>query len=458
VTRRLVVTIVAVVVATLVVAGLLTLAIARARAVQTTEDELREQAEALVATVVAIDDETVGDAARPLLRAVDRRAIQAVRRTLRVDGAELVLLGPAGGITGALPDGVRPDDLDVDALAAGETTSGADGSLVYAAAPVPRPRTTLVAVVTREASPGLASAARWFLLAAAATIVLGIVVAVVLGRRLARPVREASATARRIADGELSARLPEPSAGMAGGDELTDLAHAVNTMAAGLERSKEAERQFLLSVSHDLRTPLTSIRGYAEAIADGATPDVRAAAEVIESQAQRMERLVSDLLDLARLDAHTFALHSVDLDLRAAAAAAVDAHAPRAARAGLVTEVHDTDAPVVVHADPLRVQQIVGNLLDNAERFARSRIDVRVTSSGAEGIVTVDDDGPGIAPAERAHVFERSINVRRSESGSGLGLAIVRQLAEQMGGAVRVGDAPSGGARLEVRLPRAAPG
>ncbi|HWC68868.1 MAG TPA: HAMP domain-containing sensor histidine kinase [Acidimicrobiales bacterium] len=474
-TRRLVVAIVATVAATLVVAGVITLAIARSQAKRTTEDELRTQAEALVATVVAIDDESGSE--RPLARAVDRRVVRAVRQALRVDGAELVLVGPAGAITGTLPDGVGRDDLDVDVLRAGETASGASGSLVFAAAPAQRARTTIVAVVTREASPGLASAARWFLLAAVATLVLGAIVAFVLGRRLARPVRDASSTARRIADGELSARLPDPGDGSPG-DELADLARAVNTMAASLEQSKDAERQFLLSVSHDLRTPLTSIRGYAEAIADGAAPDVRAAAGVIESQAQRLERLVGDLLDLARLDARTFTLHPVDFDLRAAVTEVVEAHRPHAARAGLSIAVSDGDAgrledgprrPVVVHADPARVQQILGNLLDNGERYARSRIDIGVSIAGGEALMTVDDDGPGIAEAERPHVFARLYVATRparpaamgpdgtpSPAGSGLGLAIVQQLATQMGGSVAATTAPGGGARLEVRLPLAA--
>jgi two-component system sensor histidine kinase BaeS len=449
VTRRLVVTIVATVLATLVVAGAITLLIARLQARRTTERELRVQAEALAAAVP--DGE---EPSGPLERLIDRRTTQAVRRALRVDGIEFVVLGPAGRLNGMLPDGVTAADLDADALHAGATITGANGSLVYAAAPAPRGRSTVVAVVTRQASPGLASAARWFAFAALGTVALGALVAVALGRRLARPVVEASEVAQRVAAGDLSARLPEPTAGAANesGDELAELARSINTMAAGLERSKEREQQFLLSISHDLRTPLTSIRGYAEAIADGATPDVRAAAEVIGRQSERLERLVSDLLDLARLDAHAFTLHPIDHDLRQAVVDAVEAHEPRAQRMGLALRVDAGSEPVVVTADPARVQQALGNLLENASRHASARVDVRISTVDGQALVTVDDDGPGIAAQDRSHVFDR-LYASRGTGGSGLGLAIVRQLTEAMHGSVNVGDSPHGGARLEVRLP-----
>jgi signal transduction histidine kinase len=263
-------------------------------------------------------------------------------------------------------------------------------------------------------------------------------------------VVEASEVAQQVAAGDLSARLLEPPLGER--DELAELARSINAMAAGLEASKARDQQFLLSVSHDLRTPLTSIRGYAEAIADGAAPDVQAAAEIIGRQSDRLERLVSDLLDLARLDAHAFTLHLVDHDLREAAVEAVAAHAPEAQRLGLALRVDAGAEPVVVTADPARLQQTLANLLENASRYASSRVDVTLSSVDGGARVTVDDDGPGIAPDDRPHVFE-PLYVSRGVGGSGLGLAIVRQLAEAMGGTVHATESPRGGARLEVRLP-----
>lgn len=454
-TRRLVVAMVGIVVATLLVAGATTLALARWQAGRTTESDLRKQAEALVTAAVAANERAGG----PLAEAATRRTLRALRTALRVDGVEFVVIDDAGRIAGTLPEGVSATDLDLDALSREETVGGSNGSLVFAAASAARPRATVVAVVTRMASPGLATAARWFAFAAAATVVLGVAVAAALARRLARPVRDASAMTRLIAAGRLSGRLPEPAA--TDHDELAELARSVNTMATNLERSKLLEQQFLLSVSHDLRTPLTSIRGYAEAIVDGATDEPRDAAGVILTEAGRLERLVVDLLDLARLDGSSFSLHPVDHDLRLPVTEALQAFTPSAERLGLSIHLDAGDTPVMVSADPGRIAQILANLLENAGKYARGQIIVRVASAAGHASLIVDDDGPGIAPDDLPHVFERLYVARhrpvRAEVGSGLGLAIVRQLAESMGGSVTAGVAPSGGAKIEVAVPLATP-
>jgi two-component system, OmpR family, sensor kinase len=278
----------------------------------------------------------------------------------------------------------------------------------------------------------------------------------VVGRRLARPVDAAAGAAHLIAAGDLAVRLPKPAD--EDRDELAGLARSINAMAEALERSKDVERQFLLSISHDLRTPLTSIRGYAGAIVDGTAVDAAAAAEVILAESARLQRLVSDLLDLARLDSHTFSLHPVERDLRITLVDAVRAAVPTAARQGIALTVDDGGAVPVV-ADEVRVRQLLGNLLENATKYASATVAVHVFAAGEDAVVLVDDDGPGIAVEDRPHVFDvlyvSRLRPARSEAGSGLGLAIVRQLAEAMGGSVRVDSSPSGGARMEVRLPLA---
>ena len=145
-----------------------------------------------------------------------------------------------------------------------------------------------------------------FLILAAAVIAFAIVMSLALSRRITKPLRRAVSATQRIAAGDLDARV-----GAQPGDfpELSSLANSIDAMAEGLSRLRNAERQFLLSVSHELRTPLTSIRGYSEAILDGATSDPTHAAAVIGNEARRLERLVGDLLDLAKLDARTFSLH-----------------------------------------------------------------------------------------------------------------------------------------------------
>jgi signal transduction histidine kinase len=445
-TRRLVLVIVATVGATLLLVGGTTFVIATLQARSRTEKDLRELAASINEGIA--ESGPTSTTARPI-------AITAFRRALRLDGIELMTVTRNGRLLGNVPDGVPESALDPASLAAGTTESGRTGNLVWVADPVQVRNRTVVTVVTRHAGSGLADTAGWFLVASLVTLVIGAGVAVLVGRRLGRPVREADEAARRIAAGELSTRLTPPRGRP--GDELVDLAQAINTMAESLERSKTLEQQFLLSVSHDLRTPLTSIRGYAEAISDGTAPDVGRAAAVISRESRRLERLVADLLDLARLDARSFSLVPVEVDLAHAAESAVSAAQPQAERLGLTYSVTAPDQRVSVFADPERLGQVIANLLENAQRFARSAVAVTVSSEGAVADLAVEDDGPGIADEDLAHVFERlyvsAHRPTRSENGSGLGLAIVHQLVSAMGGSVRAERATAGGARLVVTLP-----
>src|SRR5204863_2229924 len=139
-----------------------------------------------------------------------------------------------------------------------------------------------------------------------------------------------------------------------------------NTMAATLERSQGLEQQFLLSISHDLRTPLTSIRGYAEALADGTLDDPTRGGSVIVSEARRLERLVRDLLDLAKLEAHRFSLALEPVDLVDIAAGTADGFRPEADDAGVAIDVTAASEPVVVSGDPDRLAQVAANLIENA--------------------------------------------------------------------------------------------
>ncbi|MCU1399066.1 MAG: integral rane sensor signal transduction histidine kinase, partial [Acidimicrobiales bacterium] len=238
---------------------------------------------------------------------------------------------------------------------------------------------------------------------------------------------------------------------------LAELARSVNRMAAELERARVLEQQFLLSVSHDLRTPLTSIRGYAEAISDGAGDPQRSAA-IIRSEARRLERLVADLLDLAKLRAKSFSLHLERIDLVALAAVAGQGFEPDAAERGLTIQ-HSGGGQLPVMADHDRLGQVAANLIENALKFARSTVTITAARDDRWAVLSVDDDGPGIPDADLPHVFDRLYVARsqptRHENSSGLGLAIVQELVEAMGGSVMATRSPSGGARLALRLPLA---
>ena len=435
--RRITLTVVALVVGALLVAGLGTWLLERRGAREDTRRALVEQAEALAGVADGVD------------RA---RLLADLRRALRLDGAALVLFR-RGGTTDPLPDGLTLSPSETDQLIGGATVSGTAGSQAYAAAPFRRRAAPGAVVLVQRHSSGARSAAPFFLLSGAVAVLVAAVVADRLGRRFTRPLARAVIAAQRIAGGDLAAR-DGPATGA--DPELAALTASIDAMAAGLERARNTERQFLLSVSHDLRTPLTSVRGFAEAIADGTADDTRRAAEVIGAEARRLERLVGDLLELAKLDARSFSLRIGAVDAVVVVTDTVAAFGPAAGGAGVRVQVASVAAaPVLAAADPERLAQVVANLVENALKFADSRIEVAVTRTGSTVGISVVDDGPGIAAEDLPHVFGRMFQSTRRPArqvGSGLGLAIVAELTSAMGGRVAA-ETEAGVTRLVVTLP-----
>lgn len=443
--RRLIVTIVASVVAALVLAGLGTLALSRLGARRYTETELRREVE-VISESFSDDGALVSLNERP-------RLLAALRSALRLEGVAIVPIPPTGSNLGVLPDGITLSDLDVEALRAGETISGNERRLVFAGATIDRGNGQTAVILSDHVDIALGGTVLWFALAAAVVSAVGAVVATRLAKTLTDPLRDAETASRRIAAGDLAARVPEPPPGSH--DEVADLSRSVNAMAETLERARGLEQQFLLSVSHDLRTPLTSIQGYAEALADGTAPDAAHAGAVILSESRRLTRLVRDLLELARLDSRSFTFDVVPVELDDLVEACAEGFAPEAA----VCEVRITveAVPVAVRADADRLAQVVANLVENALKHTTASVHLQVSTDGRTARVSVTDDGPGIAPADLPHVFERLYVARqqpeRKETGSGLGLAIVRELVLAMGGQVGAEPRADGGARLWVDLP-----
>ncbi len=442
-TRRIVLAILGTLVAALLLVGAGTLLLTTLRARQDTRRELVQQV-----TELANGLETMTERGQPPRPGV----LNVVAKALKLNGIAVLFVAQNGTTTGTLPPGIALTEAQLATLKVGGTVSGFEGSLAFAGASAETARGTAIVVASRRASNGLRPGIGWFLLSSAVVVALGAAVALSLSRRITRPLREATLATHQIAAGALATRLVEPPTSRP--DELTDLAQSINAMAEGLERSKGLEQQFLLSISHDLRTPLTSIRGYAEAIADGTAPDHERAAAVIVREAERLDRLVRDLLDLARLQAKTFSFERRPVDLSAIAVEVVAAFGPEAGPLSLAL-VAPTAVPVVGDAD--RLAQVIGNLVQNALKYARSAVTIAVNVDGRTAVVLVDDDGPGIADDDLPHVFERLYVSRReptrAESGSGLGLAIVRELVGAMGGSVSAEQAPGSGARMAVRLP-----
>ena len=444
-TRRLIIAILGTAITALLLAGLGTFLLAAAGARRTSEKAVTQQAVDVAAGYVKIES---GLVVRPAVA-------EAIRKIVRLDGVAFLREDKNGNLVGALPTDIGSALLDTAMLRAGTVLHGHRGRIVWAAAPSVGPDgRMIVTVLARKATNGLQQARGWFFMASGIVVALGAVVAVTLSRKLTRPIRDADQAARRIAAGELSTRLVEPEHHRT--DEMADLTRSVNAMAASLERSKAVEQQFLLSISHDLRTPLTSIRGYAEAISDGATKDPGWAAGVILKEARRLERLVADLLDLAKLQSRSFSLHMQPVDLSAVATDCLIAFGAEAQEAKLRLEV-DAPARVMVHADRDRLGQIVANLVENAKKYATARITVAARIVDSSAMLWVDDDGPGIPVADRPHVFERLYRGERrpvrAENSSGLGLAIVAELAAAMGATVAAEEAPGGGARMVLRFP-----
>lgn len=459
--RRLLVAIVGTVAAALLLAGLGTLALSWLGARRYVEADLRRQVDAVAESYPMLANTRAAD--EPARRLV----LTALRRALRIEGVSVLTLTRDGAVVGTPPPGMATTDLDAGALAGGTTVSGHDGRLVFSATLVGDGSAGTVLVLTDRTGIQLGGAIPWFVLAASGVLVAAVVVANRLTRTLTGPLARADEASRRIAAGDLGVRLAESSGA---GEELDGLSASINEMTAALQRSRGLEQQFLLSVSHDLRTPLTSIQGYAEAIADGTLDEPGRAAEVILAESRRLDRLVRDLLELARLDARTFSFHPAPIDVGEVVAGCVDGFGPEAVEASVALRLDLADRygadgagpSTVVVADGDRLAQVVANLLANALKFAASEVAVGVARVGDVVRVTVDDDGPGIGPDDLPHVFERLYVARRrpvrKESGSGLGLAIVRELVTAMGGSVGADRAPSGGARLWFELPAAPPG
>jgi signal transduction histidine kinase len=298
---------------------------------------------------------------------------------------------------------------------------------------------------------------RWLTLVwrlAAAFLVAILVVgglAVYLSRRITQPVLELADAADEVAGGNYAVAVPE----VPGGGEIEDLAQRFGQMASRLSEAEEQERNFLMSVSHELRTPLTAIRGHVEALREGVADDPEARAmslDVIAAEAARLERLVGDVLDLAKLDARRFTVLREEVDMAELLERAYSVFGDEARRRAIEYRADVAARPVIV-SDGDRVLQIVSNLLDNAFRWTPDggRIELSLRSQDGTVAVGVSDTGPGISAEERERIFRPFWS--RDGGGTGLGLAIARELAVALGGRIDLDSTPGEGSRFRLLLP-----
>jgi signal transduction histidine kinase len=390
----------------------------------------------------------------PILRSTDktfnvRILVYTADRTLEADSRP----GPA--LTG-----IRRAQISRTTLLLRDEAGGAwlfsvskqpDGKLLLVG--VPRPRIAILALLTNDIFPS-------FVAAGLAALALSLLVAFGLARWIGSPLQTLVAASRRMPQAE--ARPVTPS----GPREVQDLTRAFNDMSARTQASQKSQREFVANVSHELKTPLTSIQGFAQALQDG-TADTdesrRHAAAVIQEEGGRMHRLVLDLLDLARLDAGTADLQRAPLNLAALLHSVAEKFDPQARAAGVAVRVETAELPPII-GDGDRLAQVFTNLVDNALKYtpAGGSITLRAAARGSTVQVEVADTGAGIEAEALAHIFDRFYQADPSrpggrKHGAGLGLTIAREITAAHGGTISVRSRLGTGSTFTVSLPLTTP-
>lgn len=313
-----------------------------------------------------------------------------------------------------------------------------------------RPRISILGFLTDEFLPP-------FIQGGAIALLLSLIVAYFIARWIADPLQEVVTVARNMPSEEV-----KPVA-VRGPHEVQDLTRAFNAMLTRMQSSQRSQRHFVADVSHELKTPLTSIQGFAQALLDGTADTVEArkqAAEVVYDESARMYRMVLNLLDLARLDAGTADLKMSPVNMPALLNAIVEKLSPMANKAGVTISVDAVADLPVLSADGDRLAQVFTNLVDNAVKFtpAGGTVTLRAEMMQGEMQVAVSDTGRGIPASALPHVFDRfyQADISRSKGkkhGAGLGLAIVQEIVQAHGGRISVRSQEGQGATFFVNLP-----
>lgn len=404
--------------------------------------------------------------------------------------ARLILLDPQGAVLADTENSWLNQTLTLpqqgDTVRSGGTLTGPDDQRVtFATTPIGpenAPMGTLLAVTSAApALPRFITELGWgFVLAGLVAGLVSLLASVLIARSFALPLQKIAAATGGIAAGDYSRRVPEK-----GPPEVRRVAASFNVMAHQVDAGQQAMRDFVSNVSHELKTPLTSIQGFSQAILEGATPDEatqKRAAGIIHAEAHRLSRLVEDLLDLARIDSGQVVMQKTPLDLTKILSHTADRLRPQAQKKAIqLVEQWQTIPPVVGDGD--RLAQVFTNLLDNAVRHTPPGGKVTVSTAIARSLprprhiqpggvqnsatttisergdfvtVSISDTGPGIPPEELARIFERFYQVDKSRkrgSGTGLGLAIIREIVDAHSGTVRAESVEGVGTKFTVLLP-----
>jgi two-component system sensor histidine kinase BaeS len=421
----------------LVVAAL----VGTARGLAATETAQRSEAAALAADAAGAAYAAAGGWADADLAAVDAVAADAGARLVvrDADGSLVVGAGRGSGAGGGAGAGAGGGAGGSDAVTAPVVVDGG-----------------VVGSVRLGFGGSTASASQqvaWtqILLAALAALATAAVVAWFVARRLTRPLVSLAGVARSFAGGDRAARATPDDLEAPG--EIGDLARAFDAAAEDVVLAETARRNAAADLAHELRTPLAALRAGLEELRDGLVEPDPARLAALHEQSLRLGRVVDDVAALAAAQSASLSLHRSETDLGALVREAVVVAQPAADVAGV--QLHAEAAAVHVMADPDRMHQVVGNLLGNAVRYCRpgDSVTVTVRADGPDAVVEVADTGPGIAPDDLPHVFERLWRGRADTEGSGIGLAVVRELVAAHGGTVTAVSDGVRGTTMTVRLP-----
>jgi signal transduction histidine kinase len=390
----------------------------------------------------------------------DRAAPDFAARNLeRATGAKIYFLGPKRPFPGQGSGLSRLPLTTIDwssgkSLTFEFTPSGANRKYLAVANPIFLGKQPIGAIVVAtkktDVSHRVAQLVWRLAIAGALGVLVSALLAGYLSRRIVRPVLQLSDAADEVAAGNYAVSVPQNAPG-----ELGHLSSRFGEMAGRLAEAELVERNFLMSVSHELRTPLTAIRGHVSALLEGVVEDPTeqyASLETVEAEATRLERLVGDILDLAKLDTHRFTVTREEVDMGSLVDQAYETYRDEARRRGIDYRREGSVRPVIT-SDGDRVLQVVGNLISNAFHATPDggTVSLELARQNGSVSVAVEDSGPGIPAEKREYLFRPFIS--ESGSGTGLGLAIANELSTALGGRIELRSQIGKGSRFELVLP-----